>query len=270
MRWRIAAALKVEAELAEWRKLGLKPRLWWRDDDARAPSPALDRLFAIAGDRPLSLAVVPDGSLDLLAQRLSSERNVSVGQHGVDHINRRPSGEVKSEYAEPPSIGDLATALSGGRARMRAAGLDPTFYTPPWNTVDTALPRAIRRLGYSMLSAGEERVLYADLNYASAEIDVVAWKGAPRFKGGLRIMTALGRALVQRRQAEEYDRPIGLLTHHLDHDEATWRFVAWSMGWFDARFEWASAETLFKLRARPAISKQAEQQIEPMAQALGV
>ncbi|MGH1559493.1 hypothetical protein ACRAWD_21180 [Caulobacter segnis] len=33
------------------------------------------------------------------------------------------------------------------------------------------------------------------------------------------------RLLKQRRLAGRWDEPIGLLTHHLDHDHATWLFL---------------------------------------------
>lgn len=268
--WRLAAALKVDTELARWRQLGIRPMLWWRDDDARQPAPELDRLIGLAAGRPLALAVVPDVDLSPLATRLQNEPQVTVGQHGVDHVNRRPAGQVKCEYAEAPSVEALVQSLQAGRESMRAAGIEPAFYTPPWNAVHAGLPRALRRAGYPLLSAGANRVLYTDLPYMSAEIDVLAWKDAPRFKGALRIMSALGQALEDRRRTAEFDRPIGLLTHHLDHDEATWRFLAWSMTWFDARFEWTAVDTLQRPRATTMVQGRALQVMRPMAQPLGV
>ena len=50
------------AELARWRAEGLSLPIWWRDDDAIAPTPALERLLALAEqfEAPLHLAVIPE------------------------------------------------------------------------------------------------------------------------------------------------------------------------------------------------------------------
>ena len=233
----LAAWIKVDGELAAWRRLGVRPRLWWRDDDARRPSAALDRLLTLAGGRPVALAVIPDGDLSALAARLSGAQSVSVGQHGVDHTNRRPSG-APSEYAEPPTLAAARARISAGHASLLDAGLAPTFYTPPWNAVDPNLAAALSAMGFPLLSAGPVQVVHADLNYASAEIDVLSWKHGARFRGPMRVMSSLRRALADRRLRGDLGRPIGLLTHHLDHDEPAWAFLERAMGWFDARFDW--------------------------------
>ena len=121
-----------------------------------------------------------------------------------------------------------------------------------------------------MLSAGADRVLYSGLHYTSAEIDVLAWKGGARSKGAMRIMTMIGQALAERRRSAEYERPVGLLTHHLDHDEATWRFLAWSMEWFDTRFDWISTDQLLRHQPAPTAAARLSGGIEPMAQPVGV
>ena len=46
-------------EFDRWADQGLTATLWWRDDDAIAPTPALDRLLDAAGPVPLTLAVIP-------------------------------------------------------------------------------------------------------------------------------------------------------------------------------------------------------------------
>jgi len=262
----LAAFVKLELELGRWRRLGVKPRLWWRDDDARAPSAALDRLLTLADGRPLALAVIPDGDLPALATRLATARNVFAGQHGVDHVNRRPAGEKPSEYELPPTSREIADRVGEGRERMAAAGLTPHFYTPPWNAVDPGLGRAVARAGIPVLSAGSSLVRYADLLALSTEADVTAWKGGAQFKGSLRIMSALGKALRERRQAGDLRRPVGLLTHHLDHDEATWRFLQAALPLFDRAFDWVSVGGALHSAPVTASGRFAPAGIEPMAQ----
>ena len=48
-------------ELDAWRAEGRIASLWWRDDDAVAPAPALDRLAGLAGEHGVTvgLAVIP-------------------------------------------------------------------------------------------------------------------------------------------------------------------------------------------------------------------
>lgn len=262
----LAALVKVEAELARWRSLRARPRLWWRDDDVRTPSPALDRLLTLAAGRPLALAVIPDGALEDLAKRIGREKNVSIGQHGVDHTNRRPPGQTPSEYPSPPSAEQVSARILVARDRLLDAGLKPSFYTPPWNAVDPHLSKAVLRAGIPVLSAGAETPVYADLLSLPAEVDVLRWKGPPRFKGALRVMSALNRALAARRLSGDLARPVGLLTHHLDHDAETWRFLDWAVGYFDARFDWVSVESPVR-RCIAAADTRGETIMAAMAQA---
>src|SRR5438132_1435783 len=113
------ARLRLSLELHAWRRAGRAARLWWRDDDARARSPALERL------------------------------------------------------------------------------------------------------------APEARPMRID-----AHLDLLRWRGGARFRGDAAMAEALRAALRERRRLQRWDAPIGLLTHHLDHDAAAWtfldRFLAWS------------------------------------------
>lgn len=240
----VAARTLLGGELAAWRRLGTRPRLWWRDDDARRPDPRLDRLLTVAGGRPLSLAVIPDGDLIALAARLGPEPNVTIGQHGVDHRNRRAVGPP-SEYPAPPSFAEFERRIAGGRARLQAAGLSPTFYTPPWNAIDPGLGPAAAAAGYRLLSASADAPAPVDgLAYASAELDILSWKRGGVFKGTGRVLSALGRALSARRRAGDLQRPVGLLTHHLAHDAAAWRFLALAPAWLDRHAVFVGADAL--------------------------
>ena len=57
----VAAATEAEwpdlaVELDRWEEAGRIARLWWRDDDAVASTPRLDRLLQIAGGGAVYLA----------------------------------------------------------------------------------------------------------------------------------------------------------------------------------------------------------------------
>ncbi|PZO01797.1 MAG: polysaccharide deacetylase, partial [Hyphomicrobiales bacterium] len=76
--------LPLQAELDRWSEAGLTIRLWLRDDDAVAPSPALDRL-ADVGERfalPVLLAVIPMLAEPALASAMRAMPALLPCQHG--------------------------------------------------------------------------------------------------------------------------------------------------------------------------------------------
>jgi hypothetical protein len=236
----LAATVMVEPELAAWVRLGRRPKLWWRDDDARSPTAAFDRLLAVVGNRPLALAIIPTGDLDLLAATLMNAPHVVIGQHGVDHINRAAQGRKKSEYREGVSVEEIAAALELGRRRLSAAGLSPEFFTPPWNAGEPDLGDALARLQFTRWSAGPTRRSHPALRYAATDIDLLRWTQPPQFRGVWKVMRALQKALSRRRSDGDFNRPIGLLTHHLAHDEATWGFLDSFLAYLEPKVEWVS------------------------------
>ena len=231
-------------ELSRWRRLGQQPVLWWRDDDALQPTAALDRLLDLAGDLPLSLAIVPGGDLEGLARRLAQARNLTVSQHGIDHCNRRPPGAAPNEYPEGTTVAVVAQQIGAARLKMEKAGLTPRFYAPPWNQIDEILSDALCLAGFSSLSAAQDSRRVDNVTRIDSHLDILRWKPRSRFRGQTRVTLSLARLLRRRRRAGNYAAPIGLLTHHLAHDEPAWSFLAWFLGFAHSRFAWRSFEEL--------------------------
>ena len=52
---------ELTEELDAWATAGRCATLWWRDDDAAQPGPALERLLALSAGHgwPVTLAVIP-------------------------------------------------------------------------------------------------------------------------------------------------------------------------------------------------------------------
>lgn len=233
--------VRLERELARWREAGRSPRFWWRDDDAREPTPALDRLLRAADGVPLAMAIVPDGDLAGLGRALGDVLNVTVSQHGVDHLNRRGLDEAKGEHPPGASTAFLAQRIGAARCRMEAHGLAPTFYTPPWNRLDDHLADALATLGLDSLSAwGGFQAREGRCTRLDTHIDLLRWNPRSRFRGAEAVLGALRRELARRRLAGRFADPIGLLTHHLDHDEGAWRFLEELVGFVEPRFEWVA------------------------------
>src|SRR5262249_26910745 len=98
----------LEDELGAWHREGRIASFWWRDDDAGAPTPALDRLLDLsAGAKaPLGLAVVPKWLTPELAPQLKDQENVVVLQHGYAHVNHA-QGRCASELGLDRPIAEV-------------------------------------------------------------------------------------------------------------------------------------------------------------------
>ncbi len=240
------ALMRLNHELAYWRRAWRVPVLWWRDDDAREPTWQLDKLLEVRGELPITLAVIPDVDLHPLANRLTGVEGVTIAQHGVDHQNRLPEGGPRSEFTADTPQGSINAAVTAGRARLVAAGLPPTTFVPPWNEASDRLIAAIGAAGYDTYSSGIHGRSRDGLRHIGAQVDILRWKGTPHFRGRRRIFDALRWQLEDRRERAAYDEPIGILTHHLVHDDEAWRFLRWFVEYGLHRFEWRGITDLCK------------------------
>jgi len=226
---------RLEFELLRWRVAGHRARLWWRDDDATERSAALFRLFSLSNSAavPLTLAVIPSGDMAGLAKALAVGEQVTVAQHGVDHQNRR-TGPVAGEFPQDWTRDAVKAKLSWGWDRVRALpGIMPVF-VPPWNDVHPELDAALVDLGFRALSASGE-LQSGELVRLDVHLDLMRWRGGARFRGQRRFLRALFEALRLRRRLRLWTAPIGLLTHHLAHDEAAWKFLHEFLAWTERR-----------------------------------
>ncbi len=217
--------LLLRLELRRWRAAGRRPVLWWRDDDAREDSPALRRLLAMAASTgaPLTLAVIPDGDRSGLAPLLAE--GVTVAQHGVDHRNRREEGG-SGEFAPDTDLDTITAALARGWSRLAGLPGALKLFVPPWNAIHPALPQALADAGYVGWSAWAQARPGGSPLRIDCHLDLMRWGGGARFRGKGAFLGRFTRLLAERRRGEAWDDPIGVLSHHLDHDEAAWAFLA--------------------------------------------
>lgn len=197
--------------------------LWWRDDDAVAPTAALDRLLALARgwSVPLTLAVIPAGTGPELAERLGREPAVSVAVHGWSHENHAPKGEKKQELgAHRPAAAVLETL---GRGQERLLGLHGDrllpVLVPPWNRIAPGVVAGLPTLGFRALSTYGQAGT-APLRVVNTHVDLMDWHGSGGGHPAGRLLADLARAIAATRQG-----PIGILSHHLVHDDQAWRFL---------------------------------------------
>jgi hypothetical protein len=219
---------RLESELDLWGQGAAT--FWWRDDDAVAPTAALDRLLALA-PQPLALAVIPEGLDPALADRLAGT-SVTVLQHGFAHRNHEPPDRKKAELgaARPPDVvreelrrgGEVLAAAFGPRALP--------VLVPPWNRISPALMVILAEAGYCGLSTHGPRPRgphQPGLVQANAHVDIIDWRAGRRFIGlGAAIELTIAHLRARREGRVDGAEPTGLLTHHLVMDAEGFDFTA--------------------------------------------
>ena len=224
----------VVAELEIWRDRALTLPLWWRDDDATAPSPALERLLALASsfEAPLHLAVVPFWAQPALAQRMQEAEQVFAIPHGWRHENHAPPTEKKAEFGAHRPVAVMLAEVQRGWQRIEAlfGPLALPVFAPPWNRACPAVVDRLVDCGLTALSAFQprrQRFAAPNVLQVNTHLDPISWRG-----GGVLIEPeALADIIADHLRARRQTRadnlePYGLLTHHLVHDEPSWTLIA--------------------------------------------
>lgn len=221
----------LKSELAIWRAEHRQLPLWWRDDDATAPSGALDQLLALADDLnlPAHLAVIPKFATPALADRLKYSARTTVLVHGWAHANHAPDGAKKAEFGHARP--DAAAQAQSGLKQLKSLFKGQVFamFVPPWNRIDPDIAATLPGVGFCALSSYTPRATREQvpgLVQINTHMDPVYWRGG----GGLVDANQQIAALVvhlQDRRAGRADaaEPLGFLTHHLVHDTAIWDFT---------------------------------------------
>jgi len=216
-------------ECDAWGKAGRAATWWWRDDDAVEDTAALRTLLEISHG-PIALAVIPSGLQPSLAPALAGRPDVRVLQHGFAHMNHAQAKERKSEFPDSRDGGAVTADLTAGMDRLRMAFGDRLLpvLTPPWNRIGGSAVARLQSLGYRGLSRYLPRPAewVAGLKLVNTHVDVIDWRGNRGFLGESPCLALLAGHLENRRLGQvEPNEPTGLLTHHLVHDPATWRFL---------------------------------------------
>lgn len=222
----------LEAELDAWGAAGRTAHLWWRDDDAAAPCPALQRLLDLAAAQgvPLALAVIPARMEDSLVPLLDGHAaQCAVLQHGFAHKNHAVADAKKCELVDPAARPAVPDELRRGRDRL-AAGFGERFLpvlVPPWNRIAPSLVAQLPALGFAGLSTYKARgKAPAGLVQVNCHLDILQWQPEKHFLGTEAAIALLVDHLVAKRQGTaDAAEPSGILSHHQVHDAAAWDFL---------------------------------------------
>ncbi|WP_420005248.1 polysaccharide deacetylase family protein [Arenibacterium sp. LLYu02] len=222
----------LDAELELWAAQGLTLPLWWRDDDAIAPTEALTQLEALAQQLglPVHLAVIPKQATTELADHLKQSKSLIPVVHGWAHENHAPADKKTCEFGSTRVVDAALDEAEAGLTRLKqlfGAQLQPMF-VPPWNRISPALVPWLAGLDYTALSAfGPRKKPNAapGLLQVNTHIDPIDWKGSRSLLDEEQILaTLLARLTARRLGTEDRAEPLGYLTHHLVHDAAIWAF----------------------------------------------
>ncbi|NRG19359.1 glycosyl transferase family 28 [Rhizobiales bacterium] len=218
----------LQGHLDWFAERGQKARFWWRDDDAVAPTPKLDRLLEIANrfEAQVALAVIPAAATPELAERLKNEAHAVVFQHGFRHVNhqRKDLGEKAAELGVRRDPDEAIAELKQGYDILEALFGERFLpaLVPPWNRIAPAIVRRLLEAGLNGLSTFTWMHPYSR-HQLQAHVDIIKWKKGRSFIGFHCAAIRYDLQLMRRRNAP--DEPIGILTHHLDHDEACFEFL---------------------------------------------
>ena len=227
-----------------------RPTLWWRDDDAVDVTPALSELRQVA-HVPIALAVIPlaqDRPLQKnLGNYLENWPRLSVLQHGISHFNHAANNAKKSEFPTTCQLSEIEKGLIEAAKFLReifGSQMLPIL-TPPWNRISEPVLAMLPKLGFYGLSRFDEPPYRQDTSLhagiskfreINTQIDMIDWRGNRGFVGLKPALGCLVTHLTARRLGKvNRSTPSGILTHHLVHDVATWRFLENLQDWLAKR-----------------------------------
>ncbi len=209
---------------------GCRVRLWLRDDDAVATTPALSTFLDLleAAGIPALLAVIPASATSPLRAAVARRPRIAAAVHGWAHANHARPGERAQELGPQRPVRTVAAEVRRGLLRLKelfATQALPVL-VPPWNRFDEALLPHLRAAGFRAVSAfgtvpaslAAHRLLRFD-----AHLDLIDWKRARRCRDPRWLVEELARLVAA--SARDGFWPIGVLTHHLVHEVAATHFL---------------------------------------------
>lgn len=220
----------LRSELALWRRSSQELPIWWRDDDAIAATPALDRLATISTETalPIHVAVIPHDITPSLPTLMMQDTMLIPVIHGWKHISHAPAGEKNAEFGHPRAEAAQELTQSLQNLEGQFGNMLVKMFVPPWNRISAELLPALAECGYTGLSTyGTRKALQPvhGLTQINTHIDPIYWRGDRGLVDPDTIIALLVQTLQARRENRTDPRePLGLLTHHLVHTEDVWAF----------------------------------------------
>ncbi len=218
-------------ELDLWAEAGRVACFWWRDDDAVAPTAALTRLLDLSATFGIEIgvAVIPAHAEPTLGDVFARRPLASVLQHGYAHKNHGRPGAPAVELGGERPLPKVFAEIGRGYERLGAlfGARFERVLAAPWNRIEPPVLAGLAELGFLGASASGARAATTcgDLAIVNIHVDPINWHER-RFAGTEKALSGvIGELSARRSAAADRDEPLGLLTHHLDHDAALWDFL---------------------------------------------
>ena len=218
---------ELRKELDLWSFSGHFPRLYLRDDDAIKITPHLERLTRLCErfEIPVLLAVIPKFAKSNLAGFVLQHAIITPAVHGYSHTNFAGQKEKKTELGNHRPLDNILAELAIGRdklARMFGNRLS-TLFVPPWNRVSNEVASGLDELGFVGISGFGWKIADQDILHINTHIDIIDWKNGKTEKPLDKVM---GELITNLRIARRHEfSPIGILTHHLVHNQKCWEMI---------------------------------------------
>jgi hypothetical protein len=215
----------LDREITLWGDQG--PSVWWRDDDAVDATPALDRLLALRARLgiPLALAVIPVFARPALVKAVAAQGgpDVRILPHGWNHDNHAPEGAAKSELAAGRNPAEVESQLTRGRRRLERLFGDRILpvLVPPFNLIAPHLIASVRKTGFTHLSVDGD-FTGLDFPTRNVHVDIIDWNKVSAVPTAQAVRDVVMALRLRRYGLIARASPIGIMTHHLAHDEAAW------------------------------------------------
>lgn len=242
----------LRREVARWHDAGTKPQFFLRDDDAIADTPALRKLFALCErfDVPLLLAAIPRDAEAALGELVRTAPLVTGAVHGWAHVDHTPPGQKICELGTDRPIEIVLGELAEGRKKLLDLfdGDLSGLLVPPWNRIHDPVLEAIGQAGFAGVSrhGWPEHDPPAGLVELNTHVDIIHWSGGQVGRSHGWVFAELARNL---EAARNHDwSPVGLLTHHRDHDEQAWTVLKAALSKLNGDCaEWIAPDALLTL-----------------------
>lgn len=243
----------LDAELEQWQETGKRPTLFLRDDDAVDTTPALTRLsdLTVRFDTPLLLATIPEPATQALADFVNQRPLIRGAVHGYQHRNHSPKGEKTCELSRHRPLETVLTELRFGREKLGNLYTKPLsgLLVPPWNRIHDEIVPHIEPVGFEGLSTHAWLKQEMPVKMVNTHVDIIHWSGGKVGRELNWVVNELQKNLQTARA--KGGRAIGILTHHLAHDENAWNTLERLLIYFKNKADWCEADNLLRQPPEP-------------------
>jgi hypothetical protein len=116
---------------------------------------------------------------------------------------------------------DLVRALSKMKS-LYGRRLVPMF-VPPWNRIAPAVAESLGKSGYEACSTFGHAPLDSSICEINTHVDIIDFRGQRRCRDHGLLADSLAATLTHSLDGGQY--PVGILSHHLVHDDAAFEFL---------------------------------------------